>query len=165
MFWLKPTALRPSVPFHGAVELMLIAGSVVGSATTSTSTSLAGVFGAISGDILELLRGVPWYEILLILLILLGTGFIVQGILKKDIMSRNATASLGHGLMLLIAGSVLNVLNTLSYMIRPEWFAAKVGMNPSWLLGLDAMNLIAVIVISSIILFAIHKRLVSSEAK
>ena len=33
MFWLKPTALMPSVPFQGAVELIVTAGSVVGSVT------------------------------------------------------------------------------------------------------------------------------------
>lgn len=132
---------------------------LIGSATTSTSTNLAGVIGAISGDILRLLKDIPWYGLLILLLLTVGTGLIVQRILVKDILSIENQMSFIQGLTVLAVGTVLDVLNTVSFMISPEWLTSRVGLSLNGTLGLDVLNLAAVLVIVISLLVSIHGRL------
>jgi hypothetical protein len=122
---------------------------VVGfNSTTSTSTApvspnIAGVIGAMSGKMLDLLGKVPWYPVLILILVLLGTGLIVHSVLIKDTTSGIAIMSLMRGSSLLGAGTLLNAANTLAYMLDPEWFTSHSDLGLSWVLGLDLMSLLS----------------------
>ncbi|MBX4209350.1 peptidoglycan-binding protein [Candidatus Parcubacteria bacterium] len=125
---------------------------------TSTSSNIAGVFGGLSQRVLDALKGIPIYQLLILLLLLLGIGFTLQGTFQKDIESYGARVSFMRGIAVLTVASVLNVLNTLSFMLNPGWLADKTGLTLPWVLGLDMANVIAVVVICLAILIALYGR-------
>jgi hypothetical protein len=112
----------------------------IGQATTSPN--IAAVAG--SGR----LKDINPYGILVLLILLIGTGFTIYGISKKDITSDDKIMAVMRGIAILAIGSVLNVLNTLSFILNPEWFTHKTNLSLTWLLGLVLVNLIVVIIIS-----------------
>jgi hypothetical protein len=114
--------------------------------------------------LLDFLKGIPWYPVLIILLVLLGTGLIVNSILIKDTMTGAAMMSLIRGSSILGVGTVLNALNTLSYMLDPDWFGAKTGLGLSWLLGLDLVNLSLIAFLCVFLLIVLSLRLLKREA-
>ncbi|MDP1624943.1 MAG: peptidoglycan-binding domain-containing protein [bacterium] len=134
---------------------------VIGS-TEATSTNIAGVFGAITEDILNLLRNIPWYPLLVILLVLIGAGLMTQGIIK-DIWNKDNILSFTQGSATFGIGSVLNVLNVVAYMISPAWLAAYLGVDISWLLVLVLINLLVLVALLIVTLFAINRRLAKGE--
>jgi hypothetical protein len=131
---------------------------VMGQAT-STSSNIAGVFGAISGRVIDFLRSIPIYELLILILLILGITFILKGTLQKDIESYITYSALMRGLAALIVAIVLNVLNTLSFMLNPGWLGDKIGLTLQWVLALDIANGIAVIIICFSVLVALYKKL------
>lgn len=123
---------------------------VIGFETSSTSTSTApqnpnigAVFGSISAKVLDTLGAIPWYPLLIMILVLLGTGLVVHSILIKDIASGIAIVSLIRGSATLALGTLLNVGNTLAYILDPEWVVSRLDLSLAWLLGLDLGNLLA----------------------
>ena len=138
---------------------------VVGQATT-TNTSLAnigGVFGAMSDGVWRLIKDIPWYQYLILLLILIGTWFIISIGFRKDLAQDVFHMSLIRGGSSLAIGSVLNVLNTLSFILNPRWFMDKAGFGLGWLLALDIVNLCALILICLTMLITLYNRVVKSE--
>ena len=127
---------------------------------TSTSSNIAGVFGAFTGRIFDALRTIPLYQLLILLLLILGLVFTLQGTFKKDIKSYEAYAAFMRGLAVLSVASVLDVLNTLSFMLNPSWLDKKTGLTLNWVLGLDAVNALVFVVVAMAALFAIYGRLV-----
>jgi hypothetical protein len=91
--------------------------------------------------------------------VLLGVGLIVQSTFQKDIMSRSNFLSFTWGATALAVASVLNVLNTLSFILSPDRLALKVGMDLNWVLALDIANLIGVILVSLGLLASIYFKL------
>jgi hypothetical protein len=133
------TPIDNSSEFDGVVGL----NSSSSTSTVPINANIGAIFGSISGKILDLFEGIPWYPVLIAILVLLGTGLIVHSILIKDITSGIAAMSLIRGASLIGAGTLLNVANTLAYMLDPEWFASRTSLSLGWVLGLDLMNLLA----------------------
>ena len=147
---------------------------VVGQATTTNPvvgnlSNIAGAFGAFSQKVLDALRQIPIYQLLILLLLILGVAFIVQGTLIKDIPiikdveSLKAYAAFLRGLAVLSVGTVLNVLNTLSFMLNPSWLAERTGLTLPWVLGLDMVNGIAVIASSLWLLVALYRKIAQAS--
>ncbi|HVU06739.1 MAG TPA: peptidoglycan-binding domain-containing protein [Candidatus Paceibacterota bacterium] len=134
---------------------------VIGQATTSPN--IAGVFGAFTGRLMDILRSLHLYPLLVLLLLLLGMAFILQGTFIKDINSLKALAAFMRGIAILAVGSVLNVLNTLSFMLNPAWLAQKTGLTLAWVLALDVANALAVVAVCIAILLALYSRIVELE--
>ncbi|HEU5114680.1 MAG TPA: hypothetical protein VFT82_02855, partial [Candidatus Paceibacterota bacterium] len=132
--------------------------NVVGQAT-STSTNIAGVFAAFSQRVIDALRSIPIYQVFILLLLLLGIGFVLQGAFIKDTQSMKAYAAFMRGAAVLAVASVFNVLNTLSFMLNPTWLTQKTGLTLPWVLGLDMANAIAVVVVSLSVLFALYNKI------
>ncbi len=127
----------------------------IGMATTSaTSTSgsifenLAGVFGAFSEGVINFFKSIPWYPLLIVLLITIGTAYILRGIFARGLTGAATRMSFIKGATGLAAGTVLNVLNTMSFMKDPDWFTQSTGLGMSWVLALGLINLLAVLVVS-----------------
>lgn len=136
---------------------------VIGS-TEATSTNIAGVFGAITQDIMDFLGDIPWYPLLVTLLVLVGAGLMIQGIFK-DMSLKDNLLAFTQGSATFALGSVLNVLNTVSYMISPERLLAYAGVDTSWLLALVLINLLAVVAILIALMVAISRRLAKDEPR
>lgn len=130
---------------------------------TSTSSNIAGVFGAINGRLLDALKAVHLYEWLILLLLLLAIGFILKGTLQKDIASYLIYADFTRALAALIIASVLNVLNTVSFILSPGWLADKVGLSLPWVLGLDIANIVTVVIMSLAVLVALYAKVSSID--
>ncbi len=125
---------------------------------TSTSTNIAGAFGAFTQRVWDFLKDIPWYQILILLLLLIGTAFMVNGIFRKDIGSHDYYMSFIQGASALAIGSVLNVLNAMSFILNPDWFMDKAGFGLGWLLALGIANLLAFVIICIAILLALYSR-------
>ncbi|MEK7607948.1 MAG: peptidoglycan-binding domain-containing protein [Patescibacteria group bacterium] len=130
---------------------------VIGQATSSIS-NIAGVIGSLSDRLRSTLKDIHLYALLILLLLLLGTYSIIYGIVIKDIKPEERDTSFMRGSALLCIGSVLNVLNTLSFILNQTWFVEKTDLTLSWLLGLDLANLLLVIVICLSVLVVIYSR-------
>ena len=137
---------------------------VVGfNSSSSTSTiannpNIGAVFGSISGKILDIVKTVPWYPILVLILVLLGTGLVVHSILIKDIASGTAIMSLIRGSAILGAGTLLNTANTLTYMLDSDWFTSHTELGLSWVLGLDLVNLLSLAFLCMFLLIMLLSR-------
>jgi PKD domain./Putative peptidoglycan binding domain. len=138
-------------------------GAIGQATSTSALGNLAGALGAFTGRVLRALGDIPWYPLLILLLLLLGAGYTIRGAFIKDILSRGAYLAVMKGMALLAIGSVLNVLNTLSFIINPNWITDKAGLSLSWLLFLDMANAIVVIGICVAILFALYRKVAAPE--
>ncbi|PJE74200.1 MAG: hypothetical protein COV01_01755 [Candidatus Taylorbacteria bacterium CG10_big_fil_rev_8_21_14_0_10_41_48] len=132
------TPIDTSSEFEGVVGFN---GSTSAS-TTPINPNIAGAIGAFSEKMLDFLKDIPWYPILILVLVLLGAGLIVHSILIKDISSGVALMSLMRGASLIGAGTILNAVNTLAYMLDPKWFMSYTGVELSRLLALDLINLL-----------------------
>ncbi len=132
---------------------------MIGQATSGLSGNIAGIAGSLSDRFRQTLKDIHLYGVMIILVLLAGTGFVLYGVVKKDIISEKRDMSLMRGLAVLCIGSVLNVLNTLSFMLDPGWFAKKINLTLPWLLGLDMANLVLVIVISLSVLITLYGRI------
>lgn len=132
---------------------------VVGSATSTISTNIAGVFGAMSSRISDLIKDIPWYQLLVLALIIVGTGFMIASVFRKDIGTHEYFMSFIKGTAALAIGTVLNVLNAVSFILNPQWFTDHVGFGLGWLLALDIVNFVAFIAICLAILFALYTRI------
>jgi len=135
---------------------------VVGQATTSNSfiANIGGVFGAMTERILDLIKDIPWYQLLILLLILTGCWFIMGIAFKKNVAQEELNMSLIRGSAALAVGSVLNVLNTLSFILNPQWFTDKAGFGLGWLLALDIINLLALILICITTLITLYQKVI-----
>jgi hypothetical protein len=138
---------------------------VIGQATTSTGSisNVAGVFGAMSQRVIDFLKDIPWYQILILLLILIGAGLIIAPTLRRNVAVDDFYMSLIRGSSALAIGTVLNVLNTLSFILNPQWFTDKAGFGLGWLLALDAINLFAMIIICLSVLIALYDKVVRAS--
>ncbi|HEY0908158.1 MAG TPA: PKD domain-containing protein [Candidatus Paceibacterota bacterium] len=143
----------PYVPVDNSGEF----DGAIGQAT-STPTNIAGAFGAFTQRVWDFLKDIPWYQILILLLLLIGTAFTVHGIFRKDIGSHDYFMSFIQGASALAVGSVLNVLNAMSFILNPDWFTDKAGFGLGWLLALGIVNLLAFVVICVAILLALYNR-------
>ena len=126
--------------------------------TKNGFSNLALVIASLSGGVLQVIKDIHLYALLILLLLLLGTWFIIYGIVIKDIKPEERDASFMRGSALFCIGSVLDVLNTLSFMLNPAWFTEKTNLTLSWLLGLDLVNLLLVIVICLSALVVLYSR-------
>ncbi|MEN9621878.1 MAG: hypothetical protein RLZZ67_312 [Candidatus Parcubacteria bacterium] len=153
------TVLYPNVDNSGQFE------GVIGQATTSAGSisNVAGVFGAMSQRVIDFLKDIPWYQILILLLILIGAGLIIAPTLRRDVAVDDFYMSLIRGSSALAVGTVLNVLNTMSFILNPQWFADKAGFGLGWLLALVAINLFAMIVICLSVLIALYDKAVRAS--
>jgi hypothetical protein len=117
------------------------------------STTTEGLIGQSTSTPLNLaaigsfLKDIPWYAIIIILLILIGTILVLTGIVKKDLLVEERYATIIRGSAVLAIGTVLNVLNSLSFILNPDWFMQKTGLTLAWLIGLDIFNLACLILI------------------
>ena len=135
---------------------------VIGQAASSSPmlSNIAGVFGAMTQGIGNLIKDIPWYQILILTLIIMGSWFIIAIAFKKDITEEELHMSLIRGSAALAIGTVLNVLNTLSFILNPIWFTDKAEFGLGWLLALDIINLFAFILICLTILVTLYERVV-----
>lgn len=138
-------------------------GAIGQATSTPTSSNIAGVFGAFSQKLWDFLKDIPWYQLLILLLILIGTGLMINGVFRKDIGSHDYFMSFIRGGSALAIGTVLNVLNAVSFILNPDWFTDKAGFGLGWLLALDIVNLLALIVICIAILLALYGRVTKNE--
>ncbi len=133
----------------------------IGMATSTddgSNSNLAGV-GSISSRIWDGLKDIPLYLILILALMFTGAGIILSNVLKKDIPAHAVYVSLIKGSAVLAIGSVLNVLNIVSYILNPEWFMERSGFTLGWLLALNAINLGLIIAICLAVLISLYGRL------
>ncbi|MDE1874985.1 MAG: peptidoglycan-binding protein, partial [Patescibacteria group bacterium] len=139
--------------------------NAIGYGTTSSSSlaNIAGVLGGLSQKVLDALKQIPIYPLLILILLLLGAGFTIQGTSIKDIGSNKSYTAFMRGIALVTVGSVLNVLNTLSFMLNPAWLSNNVGLDLRWVLGLDMANAIVVIAIAVSGLIALYTRSTQSS--
>ncbi len=138
----------------------------IGMATSTddgSNSNLAGV-GSISSRIWEGLKDIPLYLILILVLMFTGAGIILTNVLKKDIPAHAVYVSLIKGSAILAIASVLNVLNTVSYILNPEWFMERSGFTLAWLLALNAINLGLIIAICLAVLISLYGRLARAQS-
>ncbi len=135
----------------------------IGMATTSASSTdsgifdnLAGAFGAFSGAVIDFLRSIPWYPLIITLLVLTGSAYILRGIYVRGVPASVTRMSFIKGTTALASGTVLNVLNTMSFMGDPEWLSRSTGLGMTWILALGLINLLAVLIISIAFLVNAH---------
>jgi hypothetical protein len=140
--------------FEGAIGLATTSASSTGS---SVFDNLAGAFGAFSANVLGFLKSIPWYPILITLLVLIGSGLIIRGIYaEKMLLAPVSRMSFMQGATALGSGTVLNVLNTMSFMKDPAWFLKATGLGMTWVLALGLINLIAVVIVCIAFLVSAH---------
>ncbi|MFA6158400.1 MAG: peptidoglycan-binding protein [Candidatus Paceibacterota bacterium] len=142
-----------SADFNGAIGIATTSAS---STNPSIFNNLAGVFGAFSGNVMDFLKTIPWYPIVITLLVIMGLGFIGRGIYLKDSNSAEANMSFIKGTTSLAAGTVLNVLNIVSFMKDSPWFTKATDLGMNWLLGLSLMNLLAIFLVCVAFLVDAH---------
>ncbi|MBI5134200.1 MAG: peptidoglycan-binding protein [Candidatus Taylorbacteria bacterium] len=140
---------------------------VIGQATTTPPdlSNIAGVFGSLSQRLRDALKDIPWYQFLILILIFIGGGYIMAGAFKKDIDSKELYLYLIRGASVLAVGTVLNVLNTVSFILSPSWFTDKTGLGLSWLLSLDAINLLVIIALCLGLLVSLYRKIARLEGK
>jgi hypothetical protein len=161
------TRIQITAPASSAIDVIDNSGDfegAIGVGTTSASSTnpffgnIAGVFGAFSAGVLNFLEGIPWYPLIIALLILVGFGlimraFFVRGMMNTGLISR---MSFIQGVVALASGTVLNVLNIVSFMKDPRWFLDATGLGSSWVLSLGLLNLVAVFIICVAFLVRSH---------
>jgi len=151
---INPTDVAPvdnSGDFEGAIG---IATSSASSTNPSIFDNMAGVFGAFSGAVLDFLKTIPWYPIVIIILIALGTAFILRGIYYKG--QTISVMSFIKGSTALTSASVLNVLNIMSFISDPAWFIKATGLGMTWVLVLGLINLLALVIVCVAFLVSAH---------
>lgn len=135
--------------------------------TTDDFTGLIGLATSTpSGDnlaLLGILKDIPWYALLIILLIIVGTTLIISGILRKDRLVDETYMTFIRGSAFLAVGTVLNVLNSVSYILNPLWFTQKTGLTLTWLIGLDIFNLLALITICFVGILNLYSRSINNK--
>ena len=138
--------------------------NAIGQATSSVS-NIAGVIGSLTDRVVNFLKDIHLYALAILLLLFLGAWFIIYGIIIKDIKSGERDMSFMRGSAMFCIGSVLDVLNTLSFMLNPSWFYEKTNLTLSWLLGLDVANLLLVITICLSALMVLYSRISKVQMK
>lgn len=141
--------------FEGAIG-MATSTSASSTIPASLFDNLAGAFGAFSEGVINLLKDIPWYPLLIVLLITIGAAYIIRGIFLRSVGTTPTRMSFIKGATGLGAGTVLNVLNTMSFMRDPEWFTQSTGLGMSWVLALGLINLIAVLIVCVAYLIKAH---------
>jgi hypothetical protein len=82
----------------------------------------------------------------------LGTVLISRSIIIKDKKPIKAREAMINGSTAIAVGSVLNVLNTVSFILNPQWFISRTNFGMNWLLFLDIVNISAVVFIAFMVL-------------
>ena len=144
--------------------------NVIGKADTGTSTfssntaNIGGVIGAVSNSVLQAIKDIPWYRILILLLLLIPTGFILYELFRKDIFGGVPRMSFMRAIAALSIATVLNVLNSISFILSPEWLKGNLGITLPWLLFLDVLNLVVLVVLAISTLFVFYGRLLKTRS-
>ncbi len=128
---------------------------VIGSNSTSTADfgpNIAGIIGALSQNVLKALGDMSWYPIIILILVLLGTGYAIRGLIIKDTLSRQGMMSFITAAALFGAGTALNALSTIVFLVDREWISNHLGMGVSTVLSLNLLNLLAVVFICLFVL-------------
>lgn len=112
---------------------------------------------ALSSDTRDLVESVPPSLLLIAVSLLMGLGLIIRALFQKDIDPEAPSMSPTQGFVILSVGSVLDVLNALSYRTT--------GFSPGGSLSLVVLNLAAVVVLSTGMFAAFHVRAVKVPAK
>lgn len=153
-------APTPNSEFNGAVGF-----NTPTTGSSNTGGNIAGIIGAINQNLKDFLKDILWYPLLI--LILLGTGIwlILRYIFLKDKKDIGKQRIFLDGVGVFSAGSVLNVANTLFYILAPATFMAKTNMTVGMVLGLDSINIILILasMLAALFMFQgyISKRVVS----
>ena len=127
--------------FNGAVGF----NSANSSSTTNLGGNIAGVIGAVNQNVKDFLKDILWYPLLILLLIGTGIWVILRYIFLKDKKNINKQKIFLYSIGLFSAGSVLNMANTLFYILAPAAFMNMTNMTAGTVLGLDLVNIVSML--------------------
>ncbi len=138
--------------------------------TATTTDDFTGAIGQATSTpqaentaLLGILKDIPWYALLIILLLIVGGTLIISGIVRKDRLIDETYMTFIRGAAFLAVGTVLNVLNSVSYILNPQWFTQKTGLTLTWLIGLDIFNLFVLVVICFVGILNLYSRSIDNK--
>jgi peptidoglycan hydrolase-like protein with peptidoglycan-binding domain len=140
-----------NVSYEEPVDIVGSVGLISATSTSgepNPSPNIASVFGAFTDLVEKFLKDISWYPLLILILIILGTVLISRSIIIKDKKPIKAREAMINGSTAIAVGSVLNVLNTVSFILNPQWFISRTNFGMNWLLFLDIVNISAVVFIA-----------------
>lgn len=151
----QPATTTPQ--FNGAVGF----NASNSSSTPTFSSNIAGVIGSINSGVKDFLKDILWYPLLILLLIGTGMWLVLRYIFLKDKKDIGKQRIFLDGIGVFSAGSVLNMANTLFYILAPAAFMGMTNMTVGMVLGLDLINIVLMLGATLASLFVFQKQLSS----
>ena len=152
----------------GATTTPEFNGAVGFNATTSTSTislgsNIAGIIGAIDQGLKDFLKDILWYPLLILILMGTGVWLIMRFIFLKDKKDKYKQEFFINGISAFLVASVLDVVNTIFYILAPVSFMSFTKMTTGTILGLDLINIVSILVIALASLYVFQDYIIKRE--